>query len=305
MSKISILMDILLTVTWNVDPTLFTLFGREIRWYGLLWVLGLIVAMYMVQRIFKREDLPEKWFDSLFFHMIVGIIAGARLGHCLFYQPAYYLANPVEILKVWEGGLASHGGVIGIIIAVWLYSRKVTRLSMLWTFDRVMVPTGFTAAMIRFGNLMNHEIYGGPTDQPWGFRFVTNLYQWMQGAEPVYSQPSHPTQIYEGLAYLAVFAVTVCMYWKTDAKDRKGLITGVGILLIFLFRFFVEFLKNVQVESENAMRENTGLILGQWLSIPFIIWGIWLIWNALRRPAQVADTPRQSQMAQPRPKKKK
>ncbi|RNC65083.1 prolipoprotein diacylglyceryl transferase [Proteiniphilum sp. X52] len=295
----------LLTVTWNVDPTLFTVFGREIRWYGLLWVIGLIVAVYMVQRIFKREDLPEKWFDSLFFYMIVGIIAGARLGHCLFYQPAYYLANPVEILKVWEGGLASHGGVIGIIIAVWLYSRKVTRLSMLWTFDRVMVPTGFTAAMIRFGNLMNHEIYGGPTDQPWGFRFVTNLHQWMQGAEPVYSQPSHPTQIYEGLAYLAVFAVTVYMYWKTDAKGRKGLITGVGILLIFLFRFFVEFLKNEQVPSEVAMRENTGLILGQWLSIPFILWGMWLIWNALRRPAQVADTPKQSQMAQPRPKKKK
>lgn len=297
-------MDILLTVTWSVDPTLFTVFGREIRWYGLLWVIGLIVAVYMVQRIFKREDLPEKWFDSLFFYMIVGIIAGARLGHCLFYEPAYYLANPVEILKVWEGGLASHGGVIGIIIAVWLYSRKVTKLSMLWTFDRVMVPTGFTAAMIRFGNLMNHEIYGGPTDQPWGFRFITNLHQWMQGAEPIYSQPSHPTQIYEGVFYLLVFAVTVFLYWKTDAKNRQGLILGVGILLIFLFRFFVEFLKNVQVQSEIAMRENTGLILGQWLSIPFIIWGIWLIWNALRRPARVANTPKQSQMAQPKPKKK-
>jgi phosphatidylglycerol:prolipoprotein diacylglycerol transferase len=152
---------------------------------------------------------------------------------------------------------------------------------------------------------MNHEIYGGPTDQPWGFRFVTNPHQWMQGAEPIYSEPSHPTQIYEGVFYLLVFAVTVFMYWKTDAKDRQGLILGVGILLIFLFRFFVEFLKNVQVQSEIAMREDTGLILGQWLSIPFIIWGIWLIWNALRHPARVAVTPKQSQMAQPRPKKKK
>ncbi|NLX65427.1 MAG: prolipoprotein diacylglyceryl transferase [Bacteroidales bacterium] len=295
----------LLSVTWNVDPELFTIFGREIRWYGLLWVIGLIVAVYMVQRIFKREDLPEKWFDSLFFYMIVGIIVGARLGHCLFYEPAYYLANPVKMLAVWEGGLASHGGVIGIIIAVWLYSKKVTKLSPLWTFDRVMVPTGFTAAMIRLGNLMNHEIYGGPTDQPWGFRFITNIHQWMQGAEPIYSQPSHPTQIYEGLAYLVIFAITVFLYWKTDAKNRQGLILGVGLLLIFLFRFFVEFLKNVQVESEIVMRENTGLILGQWLSIPFIIWGIWLIWNALRRPAQVAVTPKQSQMAQPRAKKKK
>jgi len=298
-------MDLLLAVTWDADPTLFTILGREIRWYGLLWVIGLIVAVYIVQKIFKHEDLPEKWFDSLFVYMIVGIIAGARLGHCLFYEPGYYLANPIEILKVWEGGLASHGGVIGIIIAVWLYSRKVTKLSMLWTFDRVMVPTGFTAAMIRLGNLMNHEIYGGPTDQPWGFRFVDNLYEWMRGAEPVFTEPSHPTQIYEALAYLVVFGITMYLYWKTHAKDRKGLITGVGILIIFLFRFFVEYIKNVQVESEIAMRDNTGLILGQWLSIPFILWGIWLIWDALRRPAVIANTPKESEMAKPKPKSKK
>lgn len=298
-------MDLFLAVTWDADPTLFTFLGREIRWYGLLWVIGLIVAVYIVQKIFKHEDLPEKWFDSLFVYMIVGIIAGARLGHCLFYEPGYYLANPLEILKVWEGGLASHGGVIGIIIAVWLYSRKVTKLSMLWTFDRVMVPTGFTAAMIRLGNLMNHEIYGGPTDQPWGFRFVDNLYEWMRGAEPVFTEPSHPTQIYEALAYLLVFGITLYLYWKTNAKDRKGLITGVGILIIFLFRFFVEYIKNVQVESEIAMRDNTGLILGQWLSIPFILWGIWLIWDALRRPAVIANTPKESEMAKPKPKSKK
>lgn len=297
-------MDLFLAVTWDVDPTLFTLFGREIRWYGLFWVIGLIVAVYIVQKIFSHEDLPEKWFDSLFVYMMVGIIAGARLGHTLFYEPAYYLANPIEILKVWEGGLASHGGVIGIIIAVWLYSRKVTKLSMLWTFDRVMVPTGFTAAMIRLGNLMNHEIYGGPTDQPWGFRFVDNLYQWMHGAAPVFTEPSHPTQIYEALAYLVVFGITMYLYWTTNAKDRKGLITGVGILIIFVFRFFVEYIKNVQVESEIAMRDTTGLILGQWLSIPFIIWGIWLICVALRRPAEVANTPKESEMAKPKPPKK-
>lgn len=298
-------MDILLSVTWNVDPTLFNLFGREIRWYGLLWVVGLLVAVYIVQKIFKKEDLPEKWFDSLFVYMIVGIIVGARLGHCLFYEPGYYLSNPLEILKVWEGGLASHGGVIGIIIAVWLYSRKVTKQSMLWTFDRVMVPTGFTSAMIRLGNLMNHEIYGGPTDRPWGFRFVDNLYSWMNGAEPIYTEPSHPTQIYEALAYLVVFGITMYLYYNTNAKDRKGLITGVGIFVIFLFRFFIEFVKNVQVEEEYSMIESTGLNLGQWLSIPFIIWGLWLIINAVRKPAVVADTPKQSQMFKPKQKTKK
>lgn len=281
-------MNTLLSVTWNVDPTIFTILGREIRWYGVLWVIGLIVAVYMVQRIFKYEKLPEKWFDSLFVYMMLGIILGARLGHCLFYEPKYYLSNPVEILKIWEGGLASHGGVIGIIIAVWLYSKKVTKKSMLWTFDRVMVPTGFTAAMIRLGNLMNHEIYGGPTDLPWGFRFIDNVGLWMRGAEPIYTEPSHPTQIYEALAYLVVFGITMYLYWKTDAKDRSGLITGVGILIIFLFRFFVEFLKNVQVDSEITMRENTGLILGQWLSIPFIIWGVWLIWRAMKRKPEPA-----------------
>lgn len=285
----------LLSVTWDVNPTIFEIFGREIRWYGLLWVIGLALAVYIVQSIYKKEDLPEKWFDSLFVYIIVAIIVGARLGHCLFYEPAYYLSNPIKILYVWEGGLASHGGVIGIIIAVWLYSQKVSKQSMLWTFDRLMVPTGFTAAMIRLGNLMNHEIYGGPTDAPWGFRFIDNLYYWMHhGAEPIYTEPSHPTQIYEALCYLVVFGITMYLYWRTDARNRQGLITGVGILIIFLFRFFVEYVKNVQVESEIAMRESTGLILGQWLSIPFIIWGIWMIWNALRKPAVEVVTPKQS-----------
>ena len=273
-------------VTWNVDPELFTVFGREIRWYGMLWVIGLIVAVFIVQRIFDNEKQPEKWFDSLFVYMMFGIILGARLGHCLFYEPVYYLSNPLEILKIWEGGLASHGGVIGIIIAVWLYSKKVTKKSMLWTFDRVIVPTGFTAAFIRLGNLMNHEIYGGPTSEPWGFRFIENLPYWKAGAAPIYTDPSHPTQIYEAIIYLIVFAVTMYMFFKTNAKYKQGLTLGVAMIMIFLSRFFIEYLKNVQVQSEIAMRESTGLILGQWLSIPFVLWGVWLVWNALRKSKQ-------------------
>lgn len=277
----------LLHVTWDVDPELFTIFGREIRWYGLLWVIGLIVAVYIVQYIFDKEKLPQKWFDSLFVYMMVGIILGARLGHCLFYEPAYYLANPLEILKVWEGGLASHGGVIGIIIAVWLYSKKVTKKSMLWTFDRVIVPTGFTAACIRLGNLMNHEIYGGATSEPWGFRFIENLHAWKAGAPPIYSEPSHPTQIYEAIIYFIVFFVTMYLFFKTDAKKKQGFTLGVAMIMIFLSRFFIEYLKNVQVQSEIIMRENTGLILGQWLSIPFVLWGVWLIWNSIRKAKQI------------------
>lgn len=270
-------------ITWGVDPELFTIFGREIRWYGLFWVIGLIVAVYTVQRIFEKEKRPQEWFDSLFIYMMLGIILGARLGHCLFYEPAYYLANPLEILKIWEGGLASHGGVAGIIIAVWFYSKKVTKKSMIWTFDRVIVPTGFTSAMIRLGNLMNHEIYGGPTSQPWGFRFIENINAWKAGAPPMFSEPSHPTQIYEALIYFLVFAVTMYLFWKTDAKKKQGLLIGIAMIMIFLSRFFIEYLKNVQVASEIAMRESTGLILGQWLSIPFVVWGIWLVWNAFRK----------------------
>src|SRR5690554_6862487 len=276
----------LMYITWDVNPELFSLFGREIRWYGLLWVIGLIVAVYIVQRIFDKEKLPEKWFDSLFVYMMLGIIVGARLGHCLFYEPAYYLANPLEILAIWKGGLASHGGVIGIIIAVWLYSKRVTKKSMLWTFDRVIVPTGFTAALIRLGNLMNHEIYGGVTDQPWGFRFIENINAWKAGAPPIFSEPSHPTQIYEAIIYFIVFFVTMYLFWKTDAKKKQGLILGIAMIMIFLSRFFIEYIKKVQVDSELLMRENTGLILGQWLSIPFILWGIWLIWNAMRKPKE-------------------
>lgn len=273
-------------VTWNVDPELFTVFGREIRWYGMLWVIGLIVAVFIVQRIFDNEKHPEKWFDSLFVYMMFGIILGARLGHCLFYEPVYYLSNPLEILKIWEGGLASHGGVIGIIIAVWLYSKKVTKKSMLWTFDRVIVPTGFTAAFIRLGNLMNHEIYGGPTTEPWGFRFIENISYWKAGAAPIYTDPSHPTQIYEAIIYLIVFAVTMYMFFKTNAKYKQGLTLGVAMIMIFLSRFFIEYLKNVQVDSEEVLRQNTGLILGQWLSIPFVLWGVWLVWNALKKSKQ-------------------
>ena len=154
---------------------------------------------------------------------------------------------------------------------------------MIWTFDRVIVPTGFTSAMIRLGNLMNHEIYGGPTSQPWGFRFIENINAWKAGAPPMFSEPSHPTQIYEALIYFLVFAVTMYLFWKTDAKKKQGLLIGIAMIMIFLSRFFIEYLKNVQVASEIAMRESTGLILGQWLSIPFVVWGIWLVWNAFRK----------------------
>ena len=263
-------------VTWTVDPILLHLGSLNVGWYGLFFALGLVVVgPYIVDKIWQKEKLPEEWFVALFYYVLIGAVVGARLGHCLFYEPEYFLANPVEILKIWNGGLASHGGVLGIVIAVYFHSKRYTKRSMLWTFDRLCVPVGFAAGMIRLGNLMNHEIYGHATDLPWAFRFIENVRAWSAtGVEPVFSAPSHPTQIYEALCYFLIFAITMWMYWKRDARKHTGLIFGVAMILIFVARFLIEFLKNDQVAFEADMTLN----MGQWLSIPIILFGIWSVW---------------------------
>jgi prolipoprotein diacylglyceryl transferase len=266
-------------ITWTADPAIFSIGSREIRWYALAFIIGFAVGYKIVERMWKREGIPPEWLDPLLFYTVFGTMIGARLGHCLFYCPGYYLANPVEILKVWEGGLASHGGVLGIVVAIYFYSRRVSHRSMLWTFDKLVTPTGFVAALIRFGNLMNHEIYGHPTDLPWGFRFVENLYAWRQGVEPVFSAPSHPTQLYEAVCYLLTFAFCMWLYFKKDAWKKEGLIFGLFMICIFTARFFIEFLKNDQEAFEAGMALN----MGQWLSIPFILAGLFFVWRAVKR----------------------
>lgn len=274
-------------ITWDVSPIMFEILGREVRWYGLFFALGLMLLGPMIaERMWKHEKLRPEWLNALFIYVVVATVVGARLGHVLFYNPSYYLANPIEILYIWEGGLASHGGVLGIIIALWLYSRRVTGRSILFALDRIAIPAALVAAMIRLGNLMNSEIYGGPTDQPWGFRFITNIHEWLGGAEPIYTVPSHPTQIYEALAYLVTFALCSWLYWCRDAARRfEGLIIGTLFICIFGFRFVVEGIKNVQEPWEVDMIANYGINMGQALSIPLIIAGIWLVVRALRRGA--------------------
>lgn len=281
---------ILDTITWTADPAMFSILGREIRWYGLFFAIGFLIGYAIEERIFKRDNAPAGWCDKLFIYTIIATIIGARLGHCLFYGWEYYSAHPLDILKVWEGGLASHGGTIGIIIAIYIYSRRVTHRSMLWTLDRLVVPTALVAVLIRLGNLMNHEIYGHVTSLPWGFRFIENVGAWHNyGATPIFTDPSHPTQLYEGLCYLITFAVVMYLYWKCNAGDRPGLLLGVFFIGIFLSRFFIEFVKNDQEAFEATMTLN----MGQWLSIPFVVAGIWLTLRALRRPIEsgrIADT---------------
>ncbi|NDW08972.1 prolipoprotein diacylglyceryl transferase [Dysgonomonas sp. 520] len=269
-------------ITWTVDPEIFSLGSKPIVWYGLCWAIGLLCAVLLVEKIYKHEKMPEKWFNTLFWYVVVGVIVGARLGHCLFYNPGYYLSNPIELFKIWEGGLASHGGAIGIVAGVYFYHRK-TKQSMIWVLDRLIIAAALTGTFIRIGNLTNHEIYGHATDLPWAFRFITNIPAWQRGAEPLFSAPSHPTQIYEALIYFSIFCLTMFLYWKTSAKSKQGLLLGIGLIGIFLSRFLLEYLKNVQEPFEIHMRATFGMDMGQMLSIPFILWGIWLVWNALRR----------------------
>lgn len=285
----------LAAITWDVDPVIFEIFGRGIRWYGLFFALGLLILGPMIEgRIWKREKLNPEWMNSLFVYVVLGTILGARLGHVLFYDPSYYLANPSKIFAVWEGGLASHGGTIGIIVAVWIYSRRVTKRSMLWTLDRLAVPTGLAAALIRLGNLMNSEIFGRPTDLPWGFVFP-RASEFAGYAEKGLTIPAcHPTQVYEAVAYLLVFALCMYLYWGRDAARRyPGLILGYFLLGVFGFRLFVESIKNVQESWEIGLVQHYGLNMGQFLSIPFILAGLGLIIYAYRHPVDPSSTSHQ------------
>ncbi len=284
-------------ITWTVNPNLIDSFVT-VRWYGIAFAIGFWIGYEIVSRMFKHEGVPESWVGSLFVYVVVGTIVGSRLGHVFFYEWDYYSHHLADILKIWEGGLASHGGAIGIIIAILLYSKLVTHRNPLWTFDRLVVPVALVGGLIRLGNLMNHEIYGHVTDMPWGFRFVDNLGAWMQGAQPVFTQPSHPTQIYEAICYFVLFGLLMWLYWKKNAEAHQGLIFGIFLTWVFGARFLIEFVKNNQEVFEDSMLLN----MGQLLSLPFIICGIILIIRAMNRPPEKLKFP--NKFAEEKKKKK-
>lgn len=269
-------------IVWDVNPELIDSF-ISLRWYSLMFLIGFLVGYKIVEKMFKHEGAPEKWLGSLLLWVMVGTIVGARLGHVFFYAWDYYSQHPIEILYTWEGGLASHGGAIGVLLAVLAFSKFTAKRSALWTFDKLVVAVAMVAGLIRLGNLFNSEIFGHATDLPWGFMFV-NSPEWHAMYE---GQACHPTQIYEALCYFALFALLMWMYWKKDAQTRPGLLFGTFLVGTFLTRFFIEFIKNDQVDFEASMTLN----MGQWLSIPFVLAGIWLIIYAMRRPAIHIDFP--------------
>lgn len=278
-------------IVWNVNPVIFSLGALQVRWYGLLWALGFLFGYMIIGKMYKREKASEKELDQLTLYMIIFTVIGARLGHCLFYEPEYYLSNPVEMLKIWEGGLASHGGAIGILIGLYIYSKKNKR-RYIWTLDRIVVPVSFVGCLIRIGNLMNSEIYGTPTSLPWGFVFRRGGEQFCGTFDnyvmctshaccpPDQWLPCHPTQIYEALFCLIALGILLWLYYKRDAGNKKpGLMFGTFLLIIFGSRIAIEFLKNVQVPFEEQMTGN----MGQWLSVPFFAAGLVFLYLGLTK----------------------
>ena len=263
-------------VVWNASPELFSIGPLTVRWYGMMFAVGFLLGYNILGRIFRHEGAPEKWLGILLMWVVGATIIGARLGHVFFYEWSYYSQHPLEILYVWEGGLASHGGTIAIILAVILFSIFTTRRNPIWTFDRLVIPIALVGGMIRLGNLMNSEIFGTATTLPWGLMFLRSR-EWHMLYE---GQACHPTQIYEALCYFALFALLMWMYWRKNAEERPGLIFGVFLIGIFLPRFLIEFIKNDQVDFEADMVLN----MGQLLSIPFILAGVALVIYAMSRP---------------------
>ncbi len=272
-------------IHWNPDPEIVNIFGISIRYYGLLFVSGLILCIYILGWIFKKENIPSKNLEKLSIYGMIGILAGARLGHCLFYEPSYYLSHPLEMILpitfppdggikfTGYQGLASHGGALGILIALYFYSRK-TKHSMIDTIDLIAVVAALECGFIRLGNFMNSEIIGIPTTKPWGVIF-----------ERVDNVPRHAAQLYEAISYFIIFTIMMILYKKMRDRLKDGFFFGLVLVLCFTARFIIEFVKENQVGFEDGMTFN----MGQLLSLPYIVVGIGFIIYGLRRKKSSAS----------------
>lgn len=269
----------LLYIIWNPSEVAFRLGPVAVRWYGLCWLLGIVAALIIMRKLYKDQKIDDNLFDLLFVYSFIGILVGARLGHCLFYEPDYFLSSGRHIIEMllpirfdalgdWHytgyAGLASHGGMIGITTALWLYSRKA-RLSFVSIVDMIGIVGPLTGAFIRLGNLMNSEIIGRITDLPWAFVF-----------EQVDSLPRHPGQLYEAIAYLCIFLLLWGIYRRKQQWVGTGFFIGLTLTLVFTARFCIEFVKEVQVDFESGMTFD----MGQLLSLPFIVLGLWFIFRS-------------------------
>jgi len=268
---------ILSYIEWNVDPTFITIFGREIRYYGLLFALSFLLGVKLMEKIFKQENVDLKKLDKLFIYAMLGTVIGARLGHCLFYDFEHYIAHPISILYIWEGGLASHGATIGIFIALLLFDKKIMPGKLMWNLDRITLPVALSCCLIRLGNLFNHEILGIGTDLPWAFIFNYSYEDKI---------PRHPAQLYESLAYLLVFIVLYKGYWSWNWSAAKGKLFGILMTGVFSIRFLVEFVKLKQTDAEADILSGT-LNMGHVLSVPAILIGIYFIFKSNKHESNI------------------
>jgi phosphatidylglycerol---prolipoprotein diacylglyceryl transferase len=258
-------------IEWNIDPVLFTLGPLSPRWYGVLFALAFVASYQVMRKMFSDADKPQKDLDSLTISMIVGTILGARLGHVFFYEPHIMLDDPLETFAVWHGGLASHGGALGIIVGLWWFNRKRKGYGMVWLLDRLAIVAALSGAFIRIGNFFNSEILGRASDVPWAVWFMR------VDPAPIYR---HPAQLYEALLCLLIFGLLWWRYRSGDARRAPGRLIGLFLVLLFSGRFLIEFVKEVQVDFETALP----LDMGQLLSIPFVLVGGWFLLKVSRSP---------------------
>jgi phosphatidylglycerol:prolipoprotein diacylglycerol transferase len=281
-------------INWDVDSQLIDGYNTP-NLYGLLFVTGLIIGYFVVRKMFRKDGISDEMLDKLVLFMVVATIVGARLGHVFFYGPYWdevsadgvvlergYFSHPGDILKVWEGGLASHGAAIVILISLYIYSRRIIHKPYLWMLDRISAPIAIGGTFIRLGNLVNHEMVGDVTTVPWGFRFMHHdcipPFECSWNAIPV----RHPAQLYEAICYFAAFLILMFLYWKKDLWKRPGVVFGSFLILIWGARLMVEFVKLGQTARDEYLFLNTG----QLLSIPLIIAGIILLYRGLKKPME-------------------
>jgi len=254
-------------MVWNTDPIALHLGSIELHWYGITFATGLLLAYFIGEWIFKKEGVDTKLLDPLFLYIVIGITIGARLFHVVFYDPIYFMHHPLEILQVWKGGLASHGGAIGAILAIWLFSKK-HKLEFWWLIARAIPSTFALATLIRVGNFFNSEIVGLPTKAAWGVVF-----------ERVDNLARHPVVLYEAFGYFLIFLLTIALYLKLDRDKFTKIVPGLSIALAFILRFVLEYFKTPQAEFANILP----LSMGQILSLPFIVGGLFLLLRGLKK----------------------
>lgn len=274
-----------LYIVWDFDPVMFSIGGFELRYYGLMWAITFLLGERFFSTFAKREGFSNEIVETGFIWIVLGAVLGARVGHCLFYEFPYYITKPWAIITEFRnGGMASHGSALGMLLGMWITCRK-HKMAYVWWLDRIMIPVAIGGALVRLGNLFNSEIVGCTTDVTWGFKFM-RLYPNI----PIENIPvQHPAQLYEAICYIVTFFILMWMYFKRDqGRKHAGLMFGIGLIGIFLTRPFIELIK----ENQEAFEEGMAMNMGQLLSIPFIILAAYMIWGSLKGKFPVATPPK-------------